>query len=133
MAATYNEFAATTLRSLETKATFYFHALRSTSLQASRVALVDLRAVALDIDDSPSLPKLSEAAFEVVDSYLRTSAVPRAPPPLVEPFPARGPRGARGAGRRGSGAHQGETIGGVGVRCGGAAWARRGGVFELRT
>ena len=65
MAATYNEFAATTLRSLETKATFYFHALRSTSLQASRVALVDLRAVALDIDDSPAVPKLSDAAFGV--------------------------------------------------------------------
>ena len=97
MAATYNEFAATTLRLPETKAA-YFRALRSTSLEASRVALIDLRAVALDIDDSPSLPKLSDAAFEVVDSYLRTSAVPRAPPPLVDcAFPALVGLGAREA------------------------------------
>ena len=46
----YNKFAATTLRSLEAKAAFYFRALRSTSLEASRVALIGLRAVALDID-----------------------------------------------------------------------------------
>ena len=63
MSATYNVFAATTLRSLEAKAAFYFRALRSTSLEASRVALIDLRAVALDIDNSPAVPKLSDAAF----------------------------------------------------------------------
>ena len=59
----YNKFAATTLRSLEAKAAFYFRALRSTSLEASRVALIGLRAVALDIDNSPAVPKLSDAAF----------------------------------------------------------------------